>query len=70
MTWLVSLTGLEHGSILFIDEIHRLSPVVEENLYSAMEDFRFDVVIGDGPGARTVDHAGAVRSWRHRAPAC
>ena len=48
------LTGLEHGSILFIDEIHRLSPVVEENLYSAMEDFRFDVVIGDGPGARTV----------------
>ena len=47
------LTGLEHGSILFIDEIHRLSPVVEENLYSAMEDFRFDVVIGDGPGART-----------------
>ena len=48
------LTGLDHGSILFIDEIHRLSPVVEENLYSAMEDFRFDVVIGDGPGARTV----------------
>jgi holliday junction DNA helicase RuvB len=48
------LTSLEPNAILFIDEIHRLSPVVEENLYSAMEDYRFDVVIGEGPGARTV----------------
>jgi len=48
------LTGLAEGDILFIDEIHRLSAIVEENLYPAMEDFRFDIVIGDGPHARTV----------------
>jgi Holliday junction DNA helicase RuvB len=48
------LTSLQDGDVLFIDEIHRLSVVVEENLYPAMEDFRFDVVIGDGPAARTV----------------
>ncbi len=48
------LTGLQEGDILFIDEIHRLTPVVEENLYPAMEDFRFDIVIGDGPHARTI----------------
>ncbi len=48
------LTGLEEGDILFIDEIHRLSAVVEENLYPAMEDYRFDIVVGDGPHARTV----------------
>ncbi len=45
------LTKLEHGDILFIDEIHRLSAVVEENLYTAMEDFRIDIVQGDGPMA-------------------
>ena len=48
------LTNLEHGDILFIDEIHRLSAVVEENLYPAMEDFRFDVIIGEGAHARSI----------------
>ena len=48
------LTNLEKGDVLFIDEIHRLSPVVEEYLYSAMEDFRIDIMIDKGPGARSV----------------
>ncbi len=48
------LTNLEPNDVLFIDEIHRLSPVVEEILYPAMEDFELDIVIGDGPAARTV----------------
>ena len=48
------LTGLKAGQVLFIDEIHRLNPAVEENLYPAMEDFRFDIVAGDGPGAFSV----------------
>ena len=48
------LTGLEKNDVLFIDEIHRLSPVVEEVLYPAMEDFALDLVIGEGPAARTV----------------
>jgi holliday junction DNA helicase RuvB len=48
------LTGLEQGDVLFIDEIHRLSAVVEENLYPAMEDYRMDLFIGDGPHARAV----------------
>jgi Holliday junction DNA helicase RuvB len=48
------LTALGEGDVLFIDEIHRLSPVVEENLYPAMEDYRIDVFIGEGPGARAV----------------
>lgn len=48
------LTNLETGDILFIDEIHRLSPVVEEYLYSAMEDFKIDIMIDTGPAARTV----------------
>jgi len=48
------LTKLERGDVLFIDEIHRLSPVVEENLYTAVEDFRIDVVQGDGPYAMTL----------------
>ncbi len=48
------LTNLEEGDILFIDEIHRLNSVIEENLYPAMEDFNFDIVIGEGPGARTI----------------
>ena len=48
------LTNLEEGNLLFIDEIHRLSPVVEEYLYSAMEDYRIDIVIDQGPNARTV----------------
>jgi Holliday junction DNA helicase RuvB len=48
------LTKLERGDVLFIDEIHRLSPVVEENLYTAVEDFRIDIVQGDGPYAATL----------------
>ncbi|MCB9653185.1 MAG: Holliday junction branch migration DNA helicase RuvB [Deltaproteobacteria bacterium] len=48
------LTSLERRDVLFIDEIHRLTATVEENLYAAMEDFRFDLVIGDGPHARTM----------------
>ncbi len=48
------LTNLEERSVLFIDEIHRLSPVVEEYLYSAMEDFKLDIMIESGPNARTV----------------
>ena len=48
------LTNLEEGDVLFIDEIHRLSSVVEEYLYSAMEDYRIDIVIDSGPNARTV----------------
>ncbi len=48
------LTNLEEGDILFIDEIHRLSPVVEEYLYSAMEDFKIDIMLETGPNARSV----------------
>jgi Holliday junction DNA helicase RuvB len=49
------LTNAEEGSVLFIDEIHRLPKVVEEFMYPAMEDFRIDIVLGDGAGARTVN---------------
>jgi Holliday junction DNA helicase RuvB len=48
------LTKLEPGSVLFIDEIHRLNNKLSETLYSAMEDFKFDIVIGEGPGAQSV----------------
>ncbi|QJQ96666.1 MULTISPECIES: Holliday junction branch migration DNA helicase RuvB [Halomonadaceae] len=48
------LTNLQPGDVLFIDEIHRLSPVVEEILYPAMEDFQLDIMIGDGPAARSI----------------
>ncbi len=48
------LTNLEPGDVLFVDEIHRLSPVVEEILYPAMEDFQIDIMIGDGPAARSL----------------
>ncbi len=48
------LTNLEEGDLLFIDEIHRLSPAIEEILYPAMEDFRLDIIIGSGPAAQTV----------------
>jgi len=48
------LTNLEQGDILFVDEIHRLSPVVEEVLYPAMEDFQLDIMIGEGPAARSI----------------
>ncbi len=48
------MTNLESGDVLFIDEIHRLSPVVEEVLYPAMEDFQLDIMIGEGPAARSI----------------
>jgi Holliday junction DNA helicase RuvB len=48
------LTSLDEGDVLFIDEIHRLSPIVEEYLYSAMEDYMIDIMIDKGPGARSV----------------
>src|SRR5256885_245797 len=48
------LTNLGEGDVLFIDEIHRLNPAIEENLYPAMETFTFDIVIGDGAGARAI----------------
>jgi len=48
------LTNLEEGDVLFIDEIHRLNPVVEEYLYSAMEDYKIDIMLDSGPAARTV----------------
>jgi Holliday junction DNA helicase RuvB len=51
------LTSLDAGDVLFIDEIHRLSPVVEEYLYSAMEDYRIDIMIDSGPNARSVQIA-------------
>ena len=51
------LTNLERGDVLFIDEIHRLSPVIEEYLYSAMEDYSIDIMIDSGPNARTVQIA-------------
>ena len=48
------LTNLEPRDVLFIDEIHRLNPVVEEVLYPAMEDFELDLIIGEGPAARSI----------------
>jgi len=48
------LTNLEEGDVLFIDEIHRLSPMVEEILYPAMEDYQLDIMIGEGPAARSI----------------
>src|SRR6187549_2602976 len=49
------LTNLETNDVLFIDEIHRLNPVVEEYLYSAMEDFRIDIMLDSGPNARSLE---------------
>ncbi len=51
------LTNLEMGDVLFIDEIHRLSPVIEEYLYSAMEDFKIDIMVETGPNARSIEIA-------------
>ena len=48
------LTNLEENDVLFIDEIHRLSPIVEEILYPAMEDYQLDIMIGEGPAARSI----------------
>ena len=66
------LTGLEQRDVLFVDEIHRLNRAVEEILYPALEDFRLDIVVGQGPAARTLTldlpqvHAGR-RHHPHRA---
>ncbi|MFK7921850.1 MAG: Holliday junction branch migration DNA helicase RuvB [Bacteroidia bacterium] len=49
------LTNLDEGDVLFIDEIHRLSPVIEEYLYSAMEDFKIDIMVESGPNARSIE---------------
>src|SRR5213596_1799465 len=49
------LTNLEEGDVLFIDEIHRIPKTVEEYLYSAMEDFRLDIILGEGINARTIN---------------
>ena len=49
------LTNLEPRDVLFVDEIHRLSPVVEEILYPALEDYQLDILIGEGPGARSIN---------------
>lgn len=48
------LTNLEHGDVLFIDEVHRLNPAIEEILYPAMEDYQLDIIIGEGPAARSI----------------
>ena len=54
------LTNLKEHEVLFIDEIHRMSPVIEEILYPAMEDYELDIVIGQGPGAAVGQGAGAA----------
>ena len=66
------LTNLEDGDVLFIDEIHRLNPAVEEVLYPAMEDRALDLMIGEGPSARSVriDCRDSPWSARRRGRAC
>ena len=64
------LTNLQPNDVLFIDEIHRLNPVVEEILYPAMEDRQLDLIIGEGPAARSVRIVGARWSARLRDPVC
>ena len=68
------LTGLEEGDVLFVDEIHRLNRMVEETVYPAMEDFGLDVILGKGPGARSIrldlphfrhNVTGARQFWQH-----
>jgi Holliday junction DNA helicase RuvB len=63
------LTNLEERDVLFVDEIHRLSPVVEEVLYPAMEDFQLDIVIGEGPAARSIKLDLPPGTWRPSPPA-
>ena len=64
------LTNLERNDVLFIDEIHRLSPVVEEILYPALEDYQIDIMIGEGPAARSFgrDAHAAYHCRRRRGP--
>jgi Holliday junction DNA helicase RuvB len=60
------LTNLEPNDVLFIDEIHRLSTVVEEYLYAAMEDYRIDIMIDTGPNARSIQQSESVHPyWRY-----
>ena len=61
------LTNLEPHDVLFIDEIHRLSPVVEEVLYPAMEDYQLDIMIGEGPAARSIKIAAVYPDWCNHA---
>jgi len=63
------LTNLQPRDILFIDEIHRLAPAVEEILYPAMEDFQLDLIIGEGPGARSIRIDLPPLRWSARRPA-
>ncbi len=62
------LTNLAENDVLFIDEIHRLNPAIEENLYPAMEDFSFDIVIGEGAGARGIKLPCSASPWWARPP--
>ena len=62
------LTNLEERDVLFIDEIHRLNPAVEEILYPAMEDYQLDLIIGEGPAARSVKIDLASSRWSRRPP--
>ena len=64
------LTNLKQHEVLFIDEIHRMSPVIEEILYPAMEDFQLDLMIGEGPAARSISIALPPFSVRGRIGAC
>ena len=64
------LTNLEAGDVLFIDEIHRLNPVVEEVLYPAMEDRALDLIIGEGPSARSVCRTRRATSARSTSMTC
>ena len=61
------LTNLEEGDVLFVDEIHRLQKTIEEYLYPAMEDFKLDIIIDQGPNARSVrlESAALHADWRH-----
>jgi len=63
------LTNLKANDILFIDEIHRLHPAIEEILYPAMEDYYIDIVIGEGPGARSVKMPLPASRWWGPPPA-
>lgn len=62
------LTNLEPNDVLFVDEIHRLSPVVEEVLYPAMEDYQIDIMIGEGPAARSIKLDLEPLPWSEQQP--
>ena len=60
------LTNLEAGDVLFIDEIHRMAPAIEEILYPAMEDYQLDILIGEGPAARSIKLELPPLRWSER----